>query len=292
MSFRDRLLSTAGNSAAQLLSHAARAERKLPPARSVDSTAHDAALAEAERVLALHREELQGGELEDLRDRPPRLRPGIFDAIEGHELTKRWLRRALEAEQPTHILLVGPPGGGKTQFLQLLAGLPKTRYATGPTMSSSGLFAYLLERPQTKVLLIDELDKAHEEDRYILLTLMESGKLTRLQHQAIEEETRIVWVIAAANSAAGLPDALTSRFVVIELPAYTPAEVEQIARAVLVKREGIPPARARQIAQAVAARSSDPRDAVQIARLTAKGESIEAAVALVIPSKDRSGGLS
>lgn len=292
MALRDRLIETGAHSAAQLLGHAVRAEHKAPPRPVVDHSAQDAALAEAEATLTRYRGQLGGEEPEERRDRPPRLRSRLFESIEGHELTKRWIRRALEAEQPTHILLVGPPGGGKTQFLQLLAGLPRTRYATGPTMSSSGLFAYLLERPQTNLLLIDELDKANEEDRYILLTLMESGKLTRLQHRAIEEERRIVWVIAAANSSKGLEAPLRSRFIEIELPAYTPQEIARIAEAVLVKREGIPRARARQIARVVATRSADPRDAVQIARLTAKGESIEAAADVVIPSSKARSGLS
>jgi MoxR-like ATPase len=125
----------------------------------------------------------------------------------------------------------------------------------------------LLEQPNTRYLCIDELEKAQESDLYALLTLMESGVVTRLQHQAREAEKRTVWVFAAANDASRLPPALLSRFVRQTLPAYTVAEVRAISTRILVRREGLPEARAREIARAVSARSHDPRDAVQVARL-------------------------
>jgi DNA replicative helicase MCM subunit Mcm2 (Cdc46/Mcm family) len=42
----------------------------------------------------------------------------IFYEISGHEDVKWVLISALNSEQPVHILLVGKPGLGKTQFLE------------------------------------------------------------------------------------------------------------------------------------------------------------------------------
>src|SRR5258708_8025783 len=79
----------------------------------------------------------------------------------------------------------------------------------------------LLDHPACKRLVIDELDKAERTDRYLLLTLMESGRITRLQHRAIEEESRTVWAFAAANDDRDLEEPLRRRFVRLEFTPYT-----------------------------------------------------------------------
>jgi predicted ATPase with chaperone activity len=47
-------------------------------------------------------------------------RKHIFDEISGYPEEKWILEQALNNEEPTHILLVGPPGIGKTRFLKAL----------------------------------------------------------------------------------------------------------------------------------------------------------------------------
>jgi replication-associated recombination protein RarA len=47
-------------------------------------------------------------------------RKQTFDGISGYEDEKWLLEQALNNEQPTHILLVGPPGIGKTRFLKAI----------------------------------------------------------------------------------------------------------------------------------------------------------------------------
>jgi DNA polymerase III delta prime subunit len=44
----------------------------------------------------------------------------LFDHISGYDEIKWTLQRALQSEEPIHILFVGPPGLGKTRFLKAI----------------------------------------------------------------------------------------------------------------------------------------------------------------------------
>jgi MoxR-like ATPase len=289
MAARDLAIGQLVDAGTKLAAHAVRHRgsgrhpEQLPPA-----PAEDQALRDAEAVLEKRRKERQReGDPE-----PPAVPKNLFDDVEDHEPVKALLRRALESDRPVHILLVGPAGSGKTQLLQAVATLPRSRYAVGGATSSSGLVAYLLEQPRTRILVIDELDKADQSDLYALYSLMESGRVTRLQHKAHEDEARTVWVFAAANDDSALPAPLASRFVRVPLAEYTQEQAARISERVLIKREGLPKARAHEIAVATAARSRDPRDAVQLARLAGKRGPIEPLLEQVVPSKPRPASVS
>jgi holliday junction DNA helicase RuvB len=278
--FRELLVQQSLTFSGQLAGQAIRSRRPAEPPRTATVEIERPALRDAEALLQQHRA-LVDAEKAGVQKPGGNISPTIFGDIEGHDDVKRLLLAALQAKKPVHVLLVGPPATGKSQFLQAIAALPRARYAVGGATTSSGLISYLLEKPETRILVIDELDKADPADLYALYSLMESGKVTRLQHESHEDVKREVWVFAAANSTHLLPEALASRFVRLDLPAYDQAQVEQITQSVLVRREGVTRPRARAIARATAARSRDPRDGVQVARLSREGEPIEPLVAQV-----------
>jgi Holliday junction DNA helicase RuvB len=194
----------------------------------------------------------------------------LFDVVEGMESAKRVLRLALEADRPVHVLLVGPPGSAKTVLLSEIARLPGGRYALGGTTTRAGLVGYLLAEPGTRHLLIDELDKMDGRDLSALLSVMETGTVTRLQHGRQESERRAVRVFAGANDDRFAPE-LLDRFVPVRLEPYGDEQFERVAAAVLVRREGCDPELAQEIAHLMAGRTNSVRDAVQVARL-ARGD--------------------
>jgi len=287
MGFRDAAINHGAQAVTGWLGHAVRPPKH--PFEPPESEDDRPTLRQAEDALARHKAaataESAGAQLVVI---PARL----FADVEGHEEVKAILGRALASQRPVHILLVGPPGSGKSLLLQAIATLPRSRYAVGGATSSSGLVAYLLEKPETRFLVIDELDKADPADLYALYGLMESGTVTRLQHGHSELERRTVWVFAAANDDRALPPALASRFVRQPIPAYTQAQARQVMERVLVRREGVSSARAREIAAATAARSRDPRDAIQVARLAGKRDPIGPLLDQVAPSKLPGPGVS
>ncbi|MDP3893901.1 hypothetical protein, partial [Nocardioides sp.] len=158
----------------------------------------------------------------------------LFDIVIGHEQTKNILKMSLLATDPVHCLLVGEPATAKTLLLNELARLPGSRLALGGTSSRAGIVDFLIDvRP--RYLIIDEIDKANGQDMDVLLSLMETGLVTRLK-KGMREQTKIrTWVYAGANSDRYLTQALVSRFIVRHMPKYTQQDFKDISRAFLTK---------------------------------------------------------
>jgi holliday junction DNA helicase RuvB len=212
--------------------------------------------------------------------------PALFADIVGHLGQKRIILGALESARPVHVLMVGPPGTAKTEFLLAMKPLKGSRYATGASISVAGIFQFLQQFPDTKRLLIDEIDKAKDTDLWLLLELMQSGTISRLKQDRQEQLSYPnVRVFAAANSIEKLPEPLVSRFTLLDFPAYGKAQFIHVVTTVLQQREGVSAARAKEIAEAVAERSRDPRAAVKVARLA--GETGELAPILdeILPDR-------
>ena len=193
----------------------------------------------------------------------------LFSLVVGQERVKQLMRFALKADQPVHCLLIGPPGCAKSLMLSDIARLPGAEMYVGSTTTRAGLIALLLGA-KPRYLILDEIDKMKDEDRAPLLNLMETGLVTRLQHgvqNRVQMETK---VFAGANDVRKISDPILSRFAKFELPPYTPREFVDVAKQVLIQREGLGPEMAQLIATEVVQYSLDIRDAVRVARMTGK----------------------
>ena len=196
------------------------------------------------------------------------LAPGdLFSLVVGHEKVKALLQYAVLADKPVHALLVGPPGTAKTLMLSDVALLPGAQYYAGSTTTKSGLVGLLLAvRP--RYLVIDEFDKMNDGDMSPLLNLMETGMVTRLQHNVRDRVSLNTRVFTGANDVRRISEAILSRFAVFEIPPYTPQEFVKVATQVLIQREGLGTETAKLVANVVVRHSTDIRDAVKVARLS------------------------
>lgn len=276
--FREVIIRQGTQVAASVVGETIRAPKppKADPAPPPDRPA----LRAAEELVARQQQRDQASAAAAVTE--PGVPRDLFAGIEGREEEKQLLRWALESSQPVHVLLVGDPGCGKSELLQRIGALPHSRYAVGGTTSSSGIVDYLLEKPNTRNLVIDDLHLVEPDDLKALYGLMASGVVNRLQHGAQQDEKRTVWVFSAANSVEKLPPAVASRFVIRRVPNYSEAEARDVMAKILERREHLSPARAREIAAAVAPRSRDPRDGIQVARLAGQSGAIEPVVAQVL----------
>jgi replication-associated recombination protein RarA len=97
----------------------------------------------------------------------------LFTDISGYEEEKWLLEQALNNEEPTHILLLGPPGIGKTRFLKAIEKeYPDLSYfalASGST--GAGMINHCFENPR-RFLLIDEIEDLRTNDQATLLSLL------------------------------------------------------------------------------------------------------------------------
>lgn len=211
----------------------------------------------------IHTEEDPVGEIEDEQVVIPE---DMFDVVVGHERLKKLFALSLQAPQPVHILLAGPPATAKSIFLMELERLPRSRYALGGTSSKAGIVDFIIEQ-QPRYLILDELEKMDMKDFSALLSLMADGVVTRLKKGMTEKVKVKTWVFAAVNREDSLPPELKSRFLIRRLTEYSEQDYKEVVRAVLVKREHVGEVIACEIADRMSRFSRDVRDAVKVARL-------------------------
>ena len=224
----------------------------------------------------------------------PRRGPGfnvdmaMFEGIEDYEKVKRTIIMALRARAPVHVLLIGPPGVGKSVFLDTVRDYLEERGecvghvegGKGLTTSVGMVEVVLQFPPDTPCLLtIDELDKLPNQEMSALYRLMTTGEVVLAKHRRIIREKRLVWVLAASNRERALPDPIKSRFLIVRFRALTEEEYKRIIPGILVKREGVDPALARYIAEKLAPLTRDPRDAIKVARMAWTEEDVDWLVA-------------
>ncbi len=190
----------------------------------------------------------------------------MFELVVGHERAKRVLRDALGADDPVHVLLVGPPGTAKSLMLSEIGNLPGAEWYMMSSTTKSGLLGLLMQN-KPRYLVIDELDKGSSADMTPLLSLMETGTVSVLHSGVQKREQMKTWVFAGANDVKYLGDAWRSRFVQIDIAPYTPEQFVMVAQAVLTKQVGCGPEVARLVANAVVQHSRDIRKAISVAKM-------------------------
>ena len=117
-----------------------------------------------------------------------RMRPRSLDEIAGqsHIVGEgRLLRRVIEADRLSSIILYGPPGCGKTSIAEVIALSTKRRFqrASGVTSNVAALRGILNEARRTAhgrgtILFIDEIHRFNKAQQDVLLPFVEDGSVT------------------------------------------------------------------------------------------------------------------
>jgi MoxR-like ATPase len=157
----------------------------------------------------------------------------FFDDIIGHADIKRLFCLALRSEEPTHILLSGPPASAKTMFLlSLRQHLKDSCFVDGGNATKAGVIDHLF-KSRAPYLLINEIDKMSPKDQTFLLNLMETGIVSETKYGKTRQAEIKTSVFATSNNSRKLSAALLSRFFIVELESYIDEQFYEITLCLL-----------------------------------------------------------
>src|SRR5579883_1996276 len=186
------------------------------------------------RVVNRERQDEDAGELS--------LRPQKLSEFIGQAQARANLRVFIDAarargEALDHVLLVGPPGLGKTTLAQIVArelGV-NFRATSGPVIAKAGDLAALLTNLEERdVLFIDEMHRLNPAVEEILYPAMEDFQLDLIigagpAARSVKIDLARFTLIGATTRAGLLTNPLRDRFgIPLRLNFYSEAELEQI----------------------------------------------------------------
>ena len=165
-----------------------------------------------------------------------RMRPRTLDefAGQGHLLAPgKLLRRAVEADRVTSLILFGPPGTGKTTLARIIANTTKKHFASLNAVLAGvadireqidAARQRLRHHGQGTILFVDEVHRFNKSQQDALLPHVENGTVTFVG-------------ATTENPYFEVNKALVSRSRIFEMQPLAEADLEAIARQALADPE-------------------------------------------------------
>jgi hypothetical protein len=197
----------------------------------------------------------------------------LFSNIVGYEDIKFLFKRALTTDDITNLLLIGPPGSGKSMFLRAIRDyndISNTEYIDGGKTTSAG-FTDKMFNCEPMVMLIDEIDDMDDDDQSALQSYSETGIVEETKYNKDRQMEINTSTFAAGNEDSNIRDTLDDeRLTKLELDRYTRDEFTEVCRRMLTSEHDITVEEAEKIADAVwnQVGYGNVRRAKQVARLS------------------------
>lgn len=165
-----------------------------------------------------------------------RMRPRTIDEYIGQQHILgpgRLLRRSIEADRITSMILYGPPGTGKTTLARIVAGSTRSHFVT--------LNAVLAGVKDIRAAITEAEDRLKHHRQRTILFIDEVHRFNKAQQDALlpHVENGTVTLIGATteNPYFEVIKALVSRSRIFELQSLTEADLADVARAALTDTE-------------------------------------------------------
>ncbi|MBR4523755.1 MAG: replication-associated recombination protein A [Kiritimatiellae bacterium] len=163
-----------------------------------------------------------------------RMRPRTIDEVVGQDHILgpgKLLRRVIEADRITNIILYGPPGCGKTSLAEVIAKSTRRNFvrASG-VVSNVAEIRKICDRARNElggmgtILFVDEIHRFNKSQQDVLLPYVEDG-------------TVVLIGATTHNPNFFINTPLTSRSLVFELKALAAADIAKLLERALADRE-------------------------------------------------------
>lgn len=176
---------------------------------------------------------------------------GVFDDVVGYEKAKWLMRKAMASDNIVNIVLVGPPGSGKTVFLRCIRKLKKSAFVSGKKTSEAGFTDVMFEKTP-RYVCIDELDDMDSNDQETLSDYTEDGILVETKgnnkRRTLETNAK---TFASANTLDSVIEQIENRFTDLHFDQYTLEEFKEVCRNILTREYDHTEESAERIADAV-----------------------------------------
>src|SRR5215204_704960 len=215
----------------------------------------------------------------------------LFNEVYGYDDLKRLLSRMLASKESVSSVLIGPPASAKTMFLLAIQQSMKKDvfFIDATNASGAGIVDKLFSQPNTKIILIDEIEKMTKRDQNMLLNLLETGILTSTKvKKTAEIEFKGIKLFATSNDIDRLTKPLRSRLIELHLPEYYEMEFTDIVIRLTHSRYKLNEEISKEIAKVVwhEMGTKDIRDALQLSKLVTNIEDVKIMAATIMKYSD------
>lgn len=176
---------------------------------------------------------------------------GVFDDVVGYEEIKWLIRRAISSDNIVNIVLVGPPGCGKTVFLRSIQQLEGASFVSGSKTSGPGFTDKMFDE-EPSIMAIDELDDMNGRHQKDLSDYTEEGILSETKgNDKVRKMETNTKTLATANSLEDVIGQIEDRFTDLHLSKYSLEEFKEVCVNILPDEHKVGDESAIEIAEAV-----------------------------------------